>query len=214
MNKFLLCAAAIAGVLYASSAFAAVGHVTDLIGSATVARHGAPVALKKDDGVEQGDVIETAEKSRVSIEFADKTDLTVAEKGKLTINEYIYDPKNPAHDKSDLGILHTAFSYVGGLMDKQKDPNVALHLDFGSIGIRGTKIFRIMHNGECWIYVERGLIDVSNRGGAVHLKSGQGTIMSSQQKAPAAAHIWTAKEIAFIKDQVADPRLHKQGWNQ
>jgi hypothetical protein len=210
MNKLFFCALGAAFVLNSASAFAApVGHVIDLEGSATDTRGGKAAALKTGAAIEKGDVIETGEKSRVRIDFIDDTQLTVAEKGKLAINEFVFDPNNKQGNKADLDILHTAFSYVGGLMDKGDKPDVNLHLDFGSIGIRGTQIFRAMHNGECWIYIEHGRVDVSNKGGAVHLKSGEGTIMSAQEKAPAAAHIWSDKDIDWIKSQVVDPRLHK-----
>ena len=200
-------------VFYAfPAAAAAVGRVSEVEGTVTVAHGGSSAALKNGDGVSEGDVVEAAEKSRVRIDFDDKTELVVVGKGKLTIDSYVYDPKNSAGNKAGFSILGAAFSYLGGALDKGKDPKVNLNLDFGSIGIRGTKIYRAMNNGECWIYVERGKIDVSNRAGTVHLKSGQGTIMSAEDKAPANAHIWSDKDIAWLKAQVADPRLHKKDW--
>ena len=71
---------------------------------------------------------------------------------------------------------------------------------------------RSMHKGECWIYVEKGEIAVNNGGGAVVLKPGEGTIISSKAKAPAPAHVWSQNEIDWIKSDVANPWLHKEGW--
>ena len=213
--KIFLASVAVVALLafHASSASAAnVGTVSDVVGAATLTHDGASAALKDGAGVAEGDTVETTDKSRAKITFDDKTEIVVAGKGKLTVDAYVYDPKNPASNKASFGVLGLAFSYVGGLLDKGPKPDVTLKMDFGSIGIRGTKIYRAMNNNECWIYVERGKIDVSNKGGAVHLKTGQGTIMSAQDKAPAAAHIWSPKDIAWLKEQVADPRLHKKDW--
>lgn len=213
MKSFVFCGALVAALAFSAPVLAApAGHATEVEGTATLVHGKASSALKKGDLVEEGDVIETVDKSRVKLVFEDQTELVIANKGKLTIDQYVYDPAHPASGKSHLGIAGLAFSYVGGLLDKVKNPDVKLDLDFGSIGIRGTKIYRSMNKGECWIYVERGNIDVSNKAGSVHLKEGEGTILKAQTEAPAAAHIWSAEDIAFLKSQVADPRLHKKDW--
>lgn len=214
MTRFCALAAASFIAFHASCALAAaVGHATDVLGTVTLTSHaGKSAAVKKGDSLELGDVIETGEKSRVKLLFADKTEMVVAGKGKMTIDSYAYDPNNTAANKAEFSVLGTAFSYVGGLLDKGEKPDVKLNLDFGSIGIRGTKIYRAMNNGECWIYVERGKVDVTNKGGAVKLKSGQGTIITGRDKAPADPHIWSAKDLAWIKSQLDDPRLHQKDW--
>jgi hypothetical protein len=191
---------------------ASVGHVADVVGSVTLTHANASAPLKAGDAIQQHDIIETTDKSRAKLVFEDKTELVVAGRGKLTIDEFVYNPDKAADNKATLSILGQAFSYAGGLIEKGEKPDVKLNLDFGSIGIRGTKIYRAMTNRECWIYIERGAVDVSNKGGQVHLKSGEGTIMSAQAKAPAPPHIWNAKDLIWIKSQVADPRLHKKDW--
>jgi hypothetical protein len=191
---------------------ATVGHVTDVIGQVVLKRAGITIPVKKGDGIEQDDAFQASEKSRVKILFDDKTEFVVAGPGKVTVDAYVYDPENSARSKAEFSVLGAAFSYVGGVMEKKKDPNVKLNLDFGSIGIRGTKIYRAMNNKECWIYVERGRVEVKNGSGVVRLKSGEGTIMSSRAKAPADPHIWNAKDLNWIKGQLADPRIHKKDW--
>jgi hypothetical protein len=216
MMKSVLAGAAMAALiaLNPSAVFAAdaVGKASEVEGAITLTHGGSSAALKDGAAIAEGDTLETTDKSRTRIVFDDKTDLVVAGKGKVKIDSYVYDPKNAGNDNAHLSLLGVAFSYVGGLLDKGKDPKVKLDLDFGSIGIRGTKIYRAMNHMECWIYVERGKVDVSNKGGSVHLKDGQGTIMSASDKAPAAAHIWSDKDVAWLKSQVADPRLHKKDW--
>ena len=150
-------------------------------------------ALKNGAAIDENDVIMTTDHSRVKVEFADKTELVIANKGSFTINNYIYDPANPAKNKARFSILKAAFYYVGGLIDKGAKPDVEINLDLGTIGIRGTKLMRAMRNGECWIYLEEGKITVSNKGGAVTLASGEGTITVKGKKrsAPQAPHAWS-----------------------
>ncbi|MEZ0224491.1 MAG: hypothetical protein ACAH83_08060 [Alphaproteobacteria bacterium] len=213
MTRIIAIAAASFIVFQSVCAVAApVGHVTDVVGKVILKRAGISAPVKKGDGIDQDDVFQAEEKSRVKIVFADKTEFIVAGPGKVTIDTYVYDPKNAGNSKAEFSVLGAAFSYVGGLIEKGKDSDVKLNLDFGSIGIRGTKVYRAMNNNECWIYVERGRVDVKNGGGAVRLKPGQGTIMSSRAKAPADPHIWNAKDRAWIKAQLADPRIHKKDW--
>ncbi len=59
-----------------------------------------------------------------------------------------------------------------------------------------------MAKGECWIYLEKGAIDVYNNGGKVTLAPGEGTIMSSKAKAPEAPHVWPKKELKWIRAEV------------
>lgn len=217
MNIQLTRIAAIAAASFiafqaAAACAATVGRATDVIGTVTLKRAEVSAPVKKGDGIEPGDVIQTSEKSRVKILFDDKTEFVIGGAGKVTVDAYVYDPGNAGKNKAEFSVLGAAFSYLGGLLDKGNKPNVTLNLDFGSIGIRGTKVYRAMHDGECWIYIERGRVEVKNGGGVVNLKSGQGTIMSSRAKAPADPHIWSGKDITWIKAQVADPRLHKKDW--
>ena len=180
------------------------GYVRETTGTVTVTRAGTTEAkaLHVGDDLSIGDKVATGEKSRVRIEFADDSDLVIAQNGKLTIDEYVYDVKRPKEGKAEVTILDAAFAYTSGWMDKGEKSDVKMNLNFGSIGIRGTKLERAMAKGECWIYLEKGAIDVYNQGGKVTLAPGEGTIMSSKAKAPAAPHVWPKKERQWIRAEV------------
>jgi hypothetical protein len=187
-----------------SQAASAAGVVQELTGAASITRAGEKTGhpLKAGDAVAENDKIETAKGAHVKIKFADNTELLVAENGYLTIDKYIYDPANASNSKARFTILKTAFYYIGGLMEKSAKPDVAINLDLGTIGVRGTKIMRAMKNGECWIYLESGNISVSNKGGAVTLAPGQGTIMRATTQAPEKPHVWSKEELSWIKGAV------------
>lgn len=179
------------------------GYVREVSGDATIDRGAGAKELHKGDDIAINDKIATAKGARVKIEFADGAELVLAQNGKLTIDQYVYDPKHPHDGKAEMTVLDSAFSFTGGWMDKGDKSDVKMNLNFGTIGVRGTKIMRAMNGKECWIYLQSGHIDVYNKGGKVSLNPGEGTIMSAKTKAPAAPHVWPKKEIAWISANVA-----------
>jgi hypothetical protein len=206
MLKLPLLVAIIATLFHTSVALAAntVGTVSDVKGAVTITSAGGKEArvLRRDDGIAVDDTISTAEKARVDITFSDQTKISLEEKGELTVDKFVYDPKQPAEGKGVFTILGAAFSYVSGLMDKGRKPDVTLQLETGALGIRGTQLMGAMKGHERWIYLKSGKISAYNAGGAVTLNPGEGTIMKSKQEAPAKPHIWKARELLWIKSQV------------
>lgn len=179
------------------------GYARDVTGTATIDRGAGAKPLHKGDDIAINDQIVTGKDGRIRIEFADGGELVLAQNGKLKVDQYIYDPKKPTEGKAEMTVLDTAFAFTGGWLDKGQKSDVKMNLNFGTIGVRGTKILRAMNHGECWIYLQSGAIDVYNKGGKVTLKPGEGTIMSAKAKAPAAPHVWPKKEIDWIRGAVA-----------
>ncbi len=206
MLKFPVLVVVMAALFQTSVAFAAnvAGTASDVNGTVTVMSAGSEEVrvLQRNDGIAVNDTISTGEKSRVNIEFNDQTKLVLGEKSKLTIDKFVYDPKQPEEGKGLFTIFGGAFSYVSGLMDKGRKPDVTLQLETGALGIRGTQLMGAMKGHERWIYLKSGKISVYNAAGAVMLNPGEGTIMRSKQEAPAKPHIWKARELLWIKSQV------------
>lgn len=184
----------------------AIGHIASIHGKPHISHlhEEIPEEAATGDAVYEGDVVKTNEGQSVEILFNDKTNITIAGKdGELSIDQYVYDPAHPQNNKAHYSILRASFEFIGGLLDKGRPDDVALSLDFGSVGIRGTKILRSMKNGECWIYLEEGAITVSNDGGSVDLIPGQGTRMSSNRnKPPTTPEKWAESDTDWIKAAV------------
>lgn len=182
----------------------AAGYVRDVSGDVTLTREGQQRTPHRGDDIFTGDKFVTGMGGRLRIEFADDSDLVLAQKATFIVDEYAYDAKRPKQGKAEFTVLDGAFSYASGWMDKGKpgDSDVKVNLNFGSIGIRGTKLMRAMANKECWIYLEQGAIDVYNKGGKVTLAPGEGTIMTDKAKAPQAPHIWPKREKKWIFAEV------------
>lgn len=187
----------------------AIGSVTFAQGNVKIKEGGSkePAVLKVGHKIEIGDTILTDENGYAKIEFIDETSIALnGAGGSLHIDEYIFDPENKGANKARFDVLRASFVYVSGLLGKAKKPDVEIDLDFGTIGIRGTKILRAMKEGdECWILLEEGKIRVANNAGAVFLGPGDGTRMSSKSVAPKAPKPWGPKNINWIRGEVALP---------
>lgn len=209
--------AAICLVMAAAPAVAGerVGVADEVEGKVTATHAGAKEAraLHEGDAIMQDDFIETVKDSRVKIVFIDKTEFVLAGKGSMHVDDFDFSPGDGKQDKARLSVLGAAFSWVSGRIGKDKDADVNIDVDFGSIGIRGTEVWRSMNKGECWIYLKSGQIDVSNPAGRVKLKPGEGTIMRAKESKPDDPHVWSRNEINWIKGSVEGGRSwKKKGW--
>lgn len=188
-----------------------IGHAVLISGDPMIHHKGEemPVLIEPDSAIYPNDTIFTDAASAVKIEFIDHTSISLAgEDGSLEINSYIFDPALTEKNQAHYTILKASFEYISGLIDKRikpertagtSAPNVKIDLDLGSIGVRGTTLYRSMKEGQCWVYLENGLIDVYNEGGKVTLTPGQGTRMSARDKAPLTPAPWKKERIDWIK---------------
>ncbi len=187
-----------------------IGIVTVAVKDVFVKHHGSEEEQKVSiySDVYLGDTFVTKDdESFVQVDFIDKTNITMnGMDSTLTIDEYIFDPENVDNGKAKFSVLKGSFEFVGGLLDKGKEENVQIDLDFGSIGVRGTKIRRSMKNDECWIYLEDGEIRVFNDGGEVFMKPGDGTRMSAKTKAPTPAKPWSVENVKWIRSATQLPQ--------
>ncbi|HEY5297078.1 MAG TPA: leucine-rich repeat protein, partial [Verrucomicrobiae bacterium] len=116
-----------------------VGGVSNIVGNVTV-KHpdGATSTLKPGDPILMGDIIQTPLGGGAVIQFNDNTTLAMAERGSVTIDNYVYNP-NDNSKNSFLGHLEGAFAWVSGQIGKKENPDVNIETAVGSIGIRGTQ---------------------------------------------------------------------------
>ncbi|TAL40154.1 MAG: hypothetical protein EPN97_00570 [Alphaproteobacteria bacterium] len=190
-----------------------VGAVKEMTGAATIQHAGESEAhaVAQSAPIFMKDVIEAKDDAHVKMKFADGAEFILSGRGKFTVDEYVYDPKAPEKGKSTFSLLGAAFSYVGGLIDKGGETKSSLHLDFGSIGIRGTKILSAFAGGGNWIYLENGKITVDTTGGQVIVSPGEGTSITSKSLAPEAPYAFSADEIAWLQRVIDDPQARAAG---
>lgn len=215
-RHFVIAALAVLVLFFASQAFAAdkpadqqkpegiIGTIMEVEGKATLTLAGGktsrPLALK--DSLHMNDVIVTAPKSRVLVLFIDNTQITMSENTRLTVDTYVFDPDNTKNNKASYNVIQGTFQYLSGLIAKKKDPDVNIETEYGTIGIRGTKLWAGALKDSYGVHVEEGAVQVRNDGGQVLVSKGQGTTLKSRKAAPPPAFPFSNEQMQFIAQTV------------
>jgi hypothetical protein len=185
-----------------------IGTIIEIEGSAHLIKENKsnPKPLNSDDfqAVMLGDTIQTDPESKVHLLLIDNSEFTVGENAHLTIDEYIFDKENLNQNRGRFSILKGAFMFTSGLLSKNDKPDVELKTAYGSIGIRGTKVWGgILDNEEYGILVEEGEITVQTERGRIKVKEGQGTNLRGARAIPSRAKKWSPDKVQKVKAQIA-----------
>jgi Ca2+-binding RTX toxin-like protein len=115
-----------------------IGNVGKITGTVTVTRaDGTEVTLNAGDPVYQGDVVQTDSGASVGVVFLDGTEMSLGSKGRLVLDEMIYDPTN-GEGSSSFSLVSGAFSFVSGQIAKSDPDGMQIKTPVATIGIRGT----------------------------------------------------------------------------
>lgn len=115
----------------------AIGLVKTLSGGATVTRGSATQPLAAGNDVFSDDVIATGPDGSLGITFRDDTTLSMGPKGRMTLDEFAFDP---AREDVKLGVrlMRGTFAMVSGQVAKLAPEKVAVRTPIMNVGIRGT----------------------------------------------------------------------------
>ena len=105
---------------------AAVGTITEQVNApAQIQRAKSVLTGTKGVGIEMADSINTT-KGKVGIVFADDTKVQVNENSKLVIDEFVYDPKQPAAGRLALNMASGTVRYASGAIAHSNPNKVCL----------------------------------------------------------------------------------------
>ncbi len=187
----------LAGAFLASAAAladpATVGSVQKAQGSTQAFQAGAPRDLAVEGPVLFADKLRTGTDSRLEAKLADGTVLTLGEKGKMTIDKFVYDPDR-AGGKLALSVPTGAFLFVGGKIEGPTGGNVSIKTPVGTLGVRGTTVWGGPIDGGFGVLVLSGEVSVTTPHGMVMLEKGQGTMVYGE-KTPMAAGAWPGDRV-------------------
>jgi FecR protein len=128
-------AALLTGLCLVGNAWAGIGSVAELTGSAQIKRGKQIIVVTKDSVIEQNDTVET-KNGKLKIVFKDDTQVSVTEHSSLIIDDFVYDPK-AGTGKLGLKAAAGTVRYVSGAI--AKDPkNVNIKTPTAAIAVRGT----------------------------------------------------------------------------
>lgn len=125
-----------------------VGSIENVTGSVWATRlDGSRVELLVGDPVYQGDILESDEDGAVGVLLADETTFSMAENGRMVVDEMVYDPVSQEGSLS-LSVLEGVFTFVSGQVAKTDPDAMTLDTPVATIGIRGTQVGLDLTDGE------------------------------------------------------------------
>ena len=168
----------------------AIGAVDKVQDQATAIQAGASRDLQAAGPVYFRDRMRTGAGARLEAKLDDGTVLTLGEKGKLTIDEFVYNP-NAQGGKLAVSVAQGAFLFVGGKIEAPTGGNVDIKTPVGTLGVRGTTVWGGRIDGGFGVLVLKGEVWLKTKRGVVDLKEGNGTMVYGAQ-APTSPAPWPA----------------------
>lgn len=115
-----------------------IGQVDTAKGDAVIIRaDGETVVAEAGTAIFLGDVVETSGDGAIGLVFVDDTAFSLAEDGRMTIDEMIYDPVNN-EGSSVFNVAKGVFTFVSGEIAKTSVDAMQIETSVATIGIRGT----------------------------------------------------------------------------
>ena len=189
LSRPLLASALLCAVSSATLAAPAnVGVVAKAQGPSEALQDGVARPLAVEGVVLFGDRLRTGPGARLEAKLDDGTVLTLGEKGKLTVDKFVYDPARDG-GKLALTVKSGAFLFVGGKIEGPTGGHVDINTPVGTLGVRGTTVWGGHIDGGFGVLVLSGEVILKTPHGAVVMQKGQGTMVYGDE-APAAASPW------------------------
>ena len=173
----------------------AIGTVSRIQGEASGTRNGATRALAPNSAVFLNETVATGETARLEVTFTDNTRLTLGEKAKLTLDNYVYDSAT-GRGTIKFGLLG-AFRFVSGQVSKLASAEVSVTTPVAIVGIRGTEFWGGPIDGQALgVFLIEGSVSVSNGAGQQILNlPGQGTNIAAPGAAPGPVTFWPPDKV-------------------
>jgi len=185
-RKALLQTAAQAALIGAAAAFVIVEHASaaQKVGSAKDVVNqawGTPpdegrAELAVESPVHRNELLETGDESAVEVIFVDESKITMGQKARITVDEFVY--ADPATSKSVINLTKGAFRYVSGKMAEDK---VTLKTPTATMVIRGTELkIDVADDGQTEVSVLEGAIEMTSliAGTALSIATGQSGLLN------------------------------------
>lgn len=174
---------AIAALLVATvpgPCLASVGTITEVSGNpSSIIRGSGTLEGKPNAGINAMDVVATGQ-GTARIRFVDDTRISVTEQSRLTIDEYVYDPRRGDNSRIGMRVALGTVRYASGQIARVNQQAVDIRTPTATIGVRGTDFFMtVSEEGQSFVALvpscapdgncRVGIIDVQTSAGTVTL---------------------------------------------
>lgn len=185
---------------FSQTSWAAVGRVVEQTGPTEIVRNKRSTPSSVNTAVEMLDTIVTA-RAKARLEFVDKTTVNITEQSKITIDEFVYDPR-AGSGKLAMKMVQGTARYASGQIAKNSPQNVNVTTPTATVAVRGTDFSMTVDElGRSLVMLlpscdnqgcVTGAIVVSNDAGSVLMDVAyQTTVVTSLTTAPTAPVIVT-----------------------
>lgn len=115
-----------------------VGRVKTLQGAAYLIRAGNQIAAAVGGEVLTNDGVKTSSDSAIGISFRDNTTLSLGPDSEMTIDDFVFEPKD---DKLNFAVAlaQGTFVFLAGQVAALRSEAMTITTPVGTIGIRGTR---------------------------------------------------------------------------
>jgi hypothetical protein len=177
-----------------------VGRVVEQTGPTEIVRNKKSVPSSVNTAVQMNDTVVTA-RAKARLEFDDKTTVNITEQSKITIDEFVYDPK-VGSGKLTMKMVQGTARYASGQIAKNSPQNVNVQTPTATVAVRGTDFSMTVDElGRSLVMLlpscnnqgcVTGAISVSNDAGTVFMDVAyQVTLVTSINTVPSAPVIVT-----------------------
>jgi FecR protein len=136
MWLFPALAISITSLLFSPTSWASVGRVVEQTGPTEIVRNKRSTPSAVNTPVEMMDTVVTA-RAKARLEFVDKTTVNITEQSKITIDEFVYDPK-AGSGKLAMKMVQGTARYASGQIAKNSPQNVNVTTPTATVAVRGT----------------------------------------------------------------------------
>lgn len=186
--------------LLSQTSWATVGRVVEQTGPTEIVRDKKSTPSSVNTAVQMNDTVVTA-RAKARLEFVDKTTVNITEQSKITIDEFVYDPK-AGSGKLAMKMVQGTARYASGQIAKNSPQNVNITTPTATVAVRGTDFSMTVDElGRSLVMLlpscdakgcVTGAISVSNDAGTVFMDVAyQTTVVSSLNTVPSSPVIVT-----------------------
>ncbi|MDH4234609.1 MAG: FecR family protein [Gallionella sp.] len=188
MSNKLYIAKASAFILMVSvtaSAWADRGYIQDTAGSVSIANgKETPRLAVINDTVTSGTVIRTGDNSYAVLKFDDGQVANLEPNTTFQVRNYTYDPQLVEKSNIVFSMFKGGMRFVSGLIGQRNPKAFRLATPNATVGIRGTDFLLVIKNGQTYIKVLSGSVNLTNAAGPMTFTAGQTALVTSATAAP------------------------------
>lgn len=184
-----------------------IGHVAEVQGQATVRHAGSTqtAPLQVQHPVFREDTIETFEGAKIKLLLKDSTELSLAERGSMTLSKFVFAPQK----KTQQGVVSIAQGFFRAVTHKAvPQTNFEVRTSTAVAAVRGTQWLGDVSPEATAIVVLQGEVAVRHADptikGAVRLTHGLGTDVVGKTP-PTAPKQWAERRVSTLLRATAFP---------